>query len=63
MQLCVDIGSHVISEYDEPVPSTMGDVFSTLEKLGIIGEHCAQQLDSIDDPLAAVFEVKAGERI
>lgn len=36
VQLCVDIGSHVISESDEPAPSTMGDVFSTLEKLGII---------------------------
>ena len=27
VQLCVDIGSHVISESDEPAPSTMGDVF------------------------------------
>jgi len=36
VQLCVDIGSHVISESEEPAPSTMGDVFSTLEKLAII---------------------------
>jgi hypothetical protein len=27
VQLCVDIGSHVISETDEPAPTTMGDVF------------------------------------
>lgn len=36
VQLCVDIGSHVISESDEVAPATMGDVFSTLEKLGAI---------------------------
>ena len=36
VQLCVDIGSHVISETDEAAPATMGEVFSTLEKLGAI---------------------------
>lgn len=36
VQLCVDIGSHVISETEESAPTTMGDVFSTLEKLQII---------------------------
>ena len=36
VQLCVDIGSHVISETEESAPSTMGDVFSTLENLGAI---------------------------
>ena len=36
VQLCVDIGSHVISETEEPAPTTMGDVFSTLEHLGAI---------------------------
>ncbi len=36
VQLCVDIGSHVISESDELAPTTMGDVFSTLERLGAI---------------------------
>lgn len=36
VQLCVDIGSHSISATDEPAPATMGEVFSTLEKLGII---------------------------
>ena len=44
VQLCVDIGSHVISETDEPAPSTMGDVFSTLEKLGIIASATCQAL-------------------
>ena len=36
VQLCVDIGSHVISESDELAPTTMGDVFSTLQRLGAI---------------------------
>jgi len=44
VQLCVDIGSHVISESNEPAPSTMGDVFSTLEKLGIIAPTTCQAL-------------------
>ena len=38
VQLCVDIGSHVISESDELAPATMGDVFSTLQK------RCGPQL-------------------
>jgi len=36
VQLCVDIGSHVISESAVSAPSTMGDVFLALEKLGVI---------------------------
>ncbi len=36
VQLCVDIGSHVISESDELAPTTMGEVFLTLKTLGAI---------------------------
>jgi len=36
VQLCVDIGSHIVSETDETAPATMGDVFVTLSKLGAI---------------------------
>lgn len=36
VQLCVDIGSHVISASEASAPATMGDVFSTLEKLEVI---------------------------
>ena len=36
VQLCVDIGSHVVSESGEVAPATMGDVFTTLNKLGVI---------------------------
>ena len=41
---CVDIGSHVISESDEVAPATMGDVFSTLEKLGAITPGTCQSM-------------------
>lgn len=36
VQLCVDIGSHIISETDEPAPKSMGDVFTTLSKLDAV---------------------------
>ena len=36
VQLCVDIGSHIIGTSGEAAPVTMGDVFTTLNKLGVI---------------------------
>jgi uncharacterized protein YutE (UPF0331/DUF86 family) len=36
VQLSVDIGSHIISDTSEPPPQTMGEVFTTLNKLGAI---------------------------
>ena len=36
IQLCVDIGSHVISETDAVAPVTMGGVFGALQQLGAI---------------------------
>jgi uncharacterized protein YutE (UPF0331/DUF86 family) len=36
VQLCVDVGSHIISESEESAPATMGDVFATLLTLGAI---------------------------
>lgn len=44
VQLCVDIGSHIISESDETTPKTMGDVFETLQKLNIISEKTCEQM-------------------
>ena len=44
VQLCVDVGSHIISESDEATPKTMGDVFETLQKLNIISENTCQQM-------------------
>ncbi len=36
VQLSVDIASHIISQSDEPSPTTMGEAFTTLERLGVI---------------------------
>lgn len=44
VQLCVDIGSHSISTTDEPAPATMGDVFTTLEKLGVISPATSEAM-------------------
>ncbi|MBT4519582.1 MAG: DUF86 domain-containing protein [Halieaceae bacterium] len=44
VQLCVDIGSHIISESDEAVPTTMGDVFSSLMALGAIQSATSEAL-------------------
>jgi uncharacterized protein YutE (UPF0331/DUF86 family) len=44
VQLSVDIGSHIISNTDELAPQTMGEVFTTLNKLGVITAETSQQL-------------------
>ena len=44
VQICVDIGSHVISESDEAAPQTMGDVFTALQKLEVLSEETSQQM-------------------
>jgi uncharacterized protein YutE (UPF0331/DUF86 family) len=44
VQLCVDIGSHVISDTDAAAPQTMGEVFSTLQTLGVISAELASRL-------------------
>jgi uncharacterized protein YutE (UPF0331/DUF86 family) len=44
VQLCVDIGSHIISDTNESPPQTMGEVFTTLHKLGTITPGTCQQL-------------------
>lgn len=44
VQLCVDIGSYVIGETEEPAPATMGDVFTTLERLDVIGPSTREAL-------------------
>ena len=36
VQLCVDIGSHIVSESDASAPKIMGEVFEIMEKLGAI---------------------------
>ena len=44
VQLCVDIGSHIVSDTEEAAPQSMGDVFSRLEKLVIITPESSRQL-------------------
>ena len=44
VQLSVDIGSHIISDTDEAASQTMGEIFTTLSKLGVITPHTSQQL-------------------
>lgn len=44
VQLCVDIGSHVISESQEPAPQTMGEVFTSLSKIKIISTNTSDRL-------------------
>lgn len=44
VQACVDVGLHIFSGRNEPVPDSMGDVFLRLARLGIIDETTAQAL-------------------
>ena len=44
VQICVDIGSHIVSDSDETAPQTMGEVFTTLERLGAISTVTSEQL-------------------
>ena len=44
VQACVDVGLHIFSGRNEPVPDSMGDVFLRLARLGIIDAKTAQAL-------------------
>jgi uncharacterized protein YutE (UPF0331/DUF86 family) len=44
IQLCVDIGAHLIVGMEAPPPDTMGQTFDTLAKTGFIREALAVQL-------------------
>ncbi len=44
VQLCVDIGAHLIAGIEAPLPDTMGQTFDTLAKAGIIHEKLAMQM-------------------
>ena len=44
VQICVDIGSHIISSANHPSPQTMSDVFATLHELGSISLDTCEQL-------------------
>ncbi len=44
VQLCVDIGAHLISGLDAPAPDTMGQTFDILAQSGLIDGGLAQRL-------------------
>lgn len=44
VQLCVDIGAHVIADLEVPPPQTMGEVFSTLAAASVIPDNIAAAL-------------------
>lgn len=44
VQLCVDIGSHIIGETEQPSPQAMGGVFTALENLSIISPANCKQI-------------------
>ncbi|OGI42062.1 MAG: hypothetical protein A2150_00180 [Candidatus Muproteobacteria bacterium RBG_16_64_11] len=44
VQLCVDIGAHLIAGMEVPPPDTMGQTFDALVEAGVIPEKLAMQL-------------------
>jgi len=44
VQLCVDLGAHLITDLDVSPPDTMGQTFDALAHAGVIPEPLAQQL-------------------
>lgn len=44
VQLCVDLGAHLIADLDVSPPDTMGQTFDALAHVGVIPEPLAQQL-------------------
>jgi len=44
IQLCVDIGAHLIAGTDAPPPATMGQTFDVLAELGCINAELASRM-------------------
>lgn len=44
VQLCIDIGSHILSHTSCPAPQTMGSVFTLLQEASVISSTTSQQL-------------------
>jgi len=44
VQLCVDLGAHVIADLDVAPPDTMGQTFDALAHAGVIPDPLTQQL-------------------
>lgn len=60
IQLCVDIGTHIISSAGQSSPQTMGEVFTILQELGAVSpETCHQLKKSIGFRNIAVHNYEA----
>jgi uncharacterized protein YutE (UPF0331/DUF86 family) len=44
IQLCVDIGAHIIAASNEKAPTNMGDTFDILEKMNIINSDISSSM-------------------
>lgn len=44
VQMCVDVGAHMIASTETPAPSTMGQTFELLSQKGILPEALASRL-------------------
>jgi uncharacterized protein YutE (UPF0331/DUF86 family) len=44
VQVCVDIGAHLIATLDVPPPDTMGQTFDTLARAGILSAELAGRM-------------------
>ena len=44
VQLCVDMGAHLIAASDKPAPDTMGQTFDVLSDLGVIPLELAARM-------------------
>ncbi len=44
VQICVDVGLHIISDTEMPVPDTMADTFRALQKAGYLNERTTERL-------------------
>jgi uncharacterized protein YutE (UPF0331/DUF86 family) len=47
VQLCMDLGAHLIADLDMSPPDTMGQTFDVLAHADVIPEHLAQQLKEV----------------
>ncbi len=44
VQLCVDIGAHLIATQDKPAPDTMGQTFDVLADMGVLSTELAVRM-------------------
>ena len=44
IQTCVDIGLHIISDLEVPVPETMAETFQVLKKAGVLDDAVAERM-------------------